>query len=1826
MTTKFVTEEIERIIKTNVVEKTFPRLIKSHSDMLATHLNGVVQMLATCHDFYKDRDNFYFKLKQNSYKDLKWLLTYLIPYINQSKQSMAELTDLEQLYSLRYDKVSSNNRTLAIEKHIEDINLVAPKYVFSNIQYGRVKRGSYADKGAKAIKFNEKHIRDNYYLLLDTIRTTRYKMYINWIDILPYRIDNYNNTSLYVITAEKFNNNTFTIFDPVIDYPYEKNNDVEQIQILNDKLSGLNVEDIYNTISLDLYESIVKYKWIIFDVGVKLVSGKSHVYPLISILSFIIGLDKLLENVTWDVLEKNQKEKFIREWDRFVEAFERNIQISNESFVITAEWIKSIMKSIIVFFDRKYNNLGSIIKGKKYVYLNQSVVRDTIDDYDERMSNVTDDAVLKTVKSIDHMYIYDFISECLQGFKTTWYAQYLLSTDKLKINVIEGYKNIDKDKNINVTFKNVYNFCKSFVHEKRSVKKSQTTQENRENEWFSEEYVRLPETWAGLNKQKQEMILERLNDIDKSRKWFNIRINLFNTLREIDPSIDKLGKNINDVMRKIYEEIRSNMASILFETMITRGTMSYIVAENDITNTSMYDVTQPESKGKLIKTIAKRRFYKGNPYSENSFYYLTNNSFGKTGTYKMKVDGKIETYDYFRTCSSVDTAWYVSTTFHWIAQLGFCHKFINNRVNYVTGGTGAGKSTQVPKMYMYYLKAIDHIDDPTVIITVPRTNVATGVSDFVSRELALPLREIKNINGDDIEVATTNRYVQYKYQGDSNSDDGIYPKIRFITDGSVLQDAKDPFLKTKKIIDGKYVYTRTDKYNVVIVDEAHEHNTNMDMILSLMKNAAFYNNKLRFVIMSATMEADEPIYRRFYREVNDNRKYPLNNWIKQHKIDRINTERRFHISPPDETTRFRIDEYYRPGENADDIVVEIIKNSNIGDVLLFRPGTYDINLSVNYLNKKGVLPDDVIAFPYHAQLEDYQKKFLNGIAKNLKNIVIDKESNFSLSTLEQLNTNGKGIYRRCILVATNIAEASISIATLKYVVDTGLEKTMRYDFERRASVLTTNYITEASRIQRKGRVGRVAPGTVYYTYPKGHLESVVKQFNISVQDIHQSIYLELLRESLDVPIFTNMINGIVTGLGVNDEFALTSQFKDKYPAYEIDPITHKKIRLKLNVGQNGNIHQNENNIKILLNIDYKKHFTEHGVNIELKQNTKYVDAFIEGIINIVHDHYLSNGIFYDYYGSDDQYDYENDKLNIFDTKNNHKYRDNHNLMSFSGLVYFSGFDAKRLTDSIGNFYIIHPDELIIKRNIVGQVVDADQYGVITKKISDDNYVCEMRSNKIIVFWESLISKNLIGVGFMNNNKSNNTSSSERTFYKTMIGYLMQYCMKNLTNLDQSLINLLFYGYGLSKNDKEFEQILTIVAFLDTLGNKPFVRNLIAQETKYADPLTKTIDGLPVVDPRARKAIETKLRNSVAKTYDKNQIVQSDLDLVNNICDVIGEILEKKGIEQNLFKSSFLQSDKFLLDKDKAIDIIGIVTGLPKDLSKGTKKDIDTRLKILKQILNSHNKNVEIGIHKIKDLLIETGVNFQTVVEIIHQREEIRSLWNDIVYDLNNTGENKSVNIEELHKILKPHRDLMDSLNISIVKGALLLSKPYDIYKKIINSGNSYISLFNPHIENVLTLSQPLNSTFLDPSLYQDYVLPIMINSEYETMSCLTQIKSNDLMFVANIYNPTEMKRKFAKEMITSSKRRAHNKQYIEEVYPSYSSTTGNFQSKQSDITPGGIDLRKYYVPEHIISSTNINETIDRARSDIENLKKSGMWQISRNLHTEYEDYTKLLNN
>ena len=284
----------------------------------------------------------------------------------------------------------------------------------------------------------------------------------------------------------------------------------------------------------------------------------------------------------------------------------------------------------------------------------------------------------------------------------------------------------------------------------------------------------------------------------------------------------------------------------------------------------------------------------------------------------------------------------------------------------------------------------------------------------------------------------------------------------------------------------------------------------MDLILSELKTTTRYNPNVKLGIVSATMDDDEPVYRAYY-----------NNYSKYDNEFGLFTDPRIHISPPGKTTKYKITEHFAKDENNKDIhnrtirqVREIIKNYPSGQILVFSTGQATIIKLVQELNK--ILPNEIITLPYYSSMNSIYKNIIKEVTKKLPSLK-NKRSNVHLEWGEKFiedKSVPNNIYRRAVIVATNVAEASITIPGLKFVVDNGYQKVSKYDIKQKSKIFAIEKISEASRLQRKGRVGRKESGDVFYLYPKGAREQIKPKFNITQEDFSDNL----------IKIFPNLNN------------------------------------------------------------------------------------------------------------------------------------------------------------------------------------------------------------------------------------------------------------------------------------------------------------------------------------------------------------------------------------------------------------------------------------------------------------------------------------------------------------------------------------------------------------------------------------------------------------------------------------------------------------------------------------------------------------------------------
>jgi hypothetical protein len=309
------------------------------------------------------------------------------------------------------------------------------------------------------------------------------------------------------------------------------------------------------------------------------------------------------------------------------------------------------------------------------------------------------------------------------------------------------------------------------------------------------------------------------------------------------------------------------------------------------------------------------------------------------------------------------------------------------------------------------------------------------------------------------------------------------------------------------------IFTEKNSFDVLLIDESHEHNPYMDMILTLSKFALYINNQVTLGIVSATMDDDEPTYRKYFEIIDDNWKAPLklDHYLKDNKIyDRNSLDRRIHLSVPFGGMNFDVSVEDNLKESEIEIVKKILATSTKGDILVFKPGSSEIISLVKEMNAN--IPNNVLAIPFIGNIKE---SILEKVIKNIerdeirklirypKNYTIDQICDVPISELLP-----EGTYTRFIIIATNIAEASITIDTLEYVIDDGKQKIKYYDVDTNQSKLIVTDIAAPNHKQRKGRIGRSKPGKAYFRYSISKLENKVI-YKICSDNINDKI-LDLL--------------------------------------------------------------------------------------------------------------------------------------------------------------------------------------------------------------------------------------------------------------------------------------------------------------------------------------------------------------------------------------------------------------------------------------------------------------------------------------------------------------------------------------------------------------------------------------------------------------------------------------------------------------------------------------------------------------------------------------------
>ncbi|OTB07613.1 hypothetical protein M426DRAFT_19945 [Hypoxylon sp. CI-4A] len=349
----------------------------------------------------------------------------------------------------------------------------------------------------------------------------------------------------------------------------------------------------------------------------------------------------------------------------------------------------------------------------------------------------------------------------------------------------------------------------------------------------------------------------------------------------------------------------------------------------------------------------------------------------------------------------------------------------------IIGETGSGKSTQVPQFLCdepWCRKKKVRVQSDTVnvggmiAITQPRRVAATTLASRVAREMGTPLGTQREGS------------VGYSVRFDHNIPKGT--KIKFLTEGMLLQELlRDPNLR---------------QYSAVIVDEIHERSVDVDLIAGFLKQilsgdkAGRGGIPLKVVIMSATADV-EKIQNFFKPKDSSSSLQLLRIKGRQFPVEIKHTD--------------------RPVPDIQEALLKRIFNIHLheplpGDILAFLTGQEEIEAAQRLIEEhSATLASDVpklLVCPLYGQL--------------------------SIQAQQDAFQPAKKGFTRKVVLATNIAETSVTVPGVRYVIDCGKAKVKQFRPQLGMESLLAKAISKSSAIQRTGRAGREGPGKCYRLY------------------------------------------------------------------------------------------------------------------------------------------------------------------------------------------------------------------------------------------------------------------------------------------------------------------------------------------------------------------------------------------------------------------------------------------------------------------------------------------------------------------------------------------------------------------------------------------------------------------------------------------------------------------------------------------------------------------------------------------------------------------------
>lgn len=423
----------------------------------------------------------------------------------------------------------------------------------------------------------------------------------------------------------------------------------------------------------------------------------------------------------------------------------------------------------------------------------------------------------------------------------------------------------------------------------------------------------------------------------------------------------------------------------------------------------------------------------------------------------------------------------------------------------VAGETGSGKSTQVPQLLaqepwcksqnraMVVDGAQQNVKIGGIIaITEPRRVAAISLARRVAQEMGTPLGS-----------SSPASKVGYSVRFDNSTSPST--QIKFLTDGMLLQEMlRDPWLM---------------QYSAVIVDEVHERGANVDLILGFLRNILASCNEgrggvpLKVVVMSATVDLQR------FLEFFEQGYQPLVSNVTGHSNNEINKAGRSNLLGMDgasEWSGISSDDEGKPHPDRSDVFStdqteglpslepDSSKEKHLSHVTVCRIEGRQYPVEVIYspkpvqdivdaslhrifkINYEEPMPGDILVFlPGQTSIESLEDLIENhaiDLHRDLPKLQVLPLFGALPQAAQQRVFQPTSRMKRKVILATNIAETSVTVPGVRFVIDGGKSKVKQYRSEIGLDSLLTKPVSKAAAIQRKGRAGREAAGKCYRLY------------------------------------------------------------------------------------------------------------------------------------------------------------------------------------------------------------------------------------------------------------------------------------------------------------------------------------------------------------------------------------------------------------------------------------------------------------------------------------------------------------------------------------------------------------------------------------------------------------------------------------------------------------------------------------------------------------------------------------------------------------------------